>query len=431
MFCEFYQKLPRFFQSLEVAAVLLVEQWLLLILCQKNLLKKIIEKLSAKGLVTKIDDTYAHRLATAERTGGTIEPQIKLQWFVDVNRPIKERGNKSLKGLMLDPVRDGRIRIYPDHFDKTYFHWIENLRDWCISRQIWYGHRVPVWYRGEEIVVGEAPSGDGWTQDEDTLDTWFSSGAWTFSTLGWPNETPDLARFHPTDVLETGHDILFFWIARMILMSQFALGEVPFKNIYLHGIVRDAKGQKFSKSLGNGIDPLDMIAKFGADAVRMSLVVGNAPGMDLRLSEDKIKGYKHFANKLWNITRFILESAEDADLSKLSEADQPLRQELTDLAADVAKDMEDYRMHIAAEKLYSYAWHRLADVILEESKPILAGTDEEAKASRKAVLLLILVDLLALLHPFMPYVTEEIWSSVPGTEGPLMIAAWPSPHASA
>ncbi len=392
--------------------------------------EKIIEKLQAKGLVTKIED-YQHRIATAERTGGIIEPQIKLQWFVDVNKPLKERGNKSLKQLMLEPIQDGRITIIPDHFDKTYFHWIENLRDWCISRQIWYGHRVPVWYRGEKIVVGEEPEGDGWTQDEDTLDTWFSSGAWTFSTLGWPEEAMDLSRFHPTDVLETGHDILFFWIARMILMTQFALGDIPFKTVYLHGIVRDAKGQKFSKSLGNGIDPIDMIAKFGADAVRMSLVVGNAPGMDLRLSEDKIKGYKHFSNKLWNITRFILEHAEDADPAALSEADELLAREVRELAADVTKDMEEQRLHVASEKLYHYAWHRLADVILEESKPIFAGTDEAAKASRKALLMQLLRDLLALLHPFMPYVTEEIWSSLPKVETPLMVAQWPHAHAGA
>lgn len=392
--------------------------------------EKIIEKLQSKGLVVKIED-YQHRIATAERTGGIIEPQIKLQWFVDVNKPIKERGNKSLKELMLEPVRDGRTRIIPDHFDKTYFHWIENLRDWCISRQIWYGHRVPVWYRGEEIAVGEEPSGDGWTQDEDTLDTWFSSGAWTFSTLGWPEETMDLSRFHPTDVLETGHDILFFWIARMMLMTQFALGDIPFRTVYLHGLVRDAKGQKFSKSLGNGIDPIDMIQKFGADAVRMSLVVGNAPGMDLRLSEDKIKGYKHFSNKLWNIARFILENAEDADPAALSEADELLAREVRELAMDVTKDMEEQRLHMAAEKLYHYAWHRLADVILEESKPIFAGTDAAAIASRKALLMQILRGLLALLHPFMPYVTEEIWSSMPGVTTPLMVASWPTGHAGA
>jgi valyl-tRNA synthetase len=387
--------------------------------------EKIVEKLEGKGLVEKIED-YTHNVATAERTGGIVEPQIKLQWFIAVNTPVISRGGKTLKELMLEPVRDGRISIRPGHFDKTYFHWIENLRDWCISRQIWYGHRVPVWYRGEEITVGEAPQGEGWVQDEDTLDTWFSSGLWTFSTLGWPEESEDLRTFHPTDLLETGYDILFFWVARMILMTQFALGDIPFKTVYLHGLVRDAKGRKMSKSLGNNMDPLDVIAKYGADASRMALVVGNAPGTDLRISEDKIKGYKHFANKLWNIARFILENANDADAAALSEADEPLLRELQELGQDVTKDLEEYRAYLAAEKLYHYAWHRLADVILEESKPILGGTDEVARASRKALLMLILSDLLVLLHPFMPFITEEIYQSLPKKDAKfLMIAKWP------
>jgi valyl-tRNA synthetase len=331
---------------------------------------------------------------------------------------------------MLEPVRNGNISILPNHLDKTYYHWIENLRDWCISRQIWYGHRIPVWTRGDEMLVGEPPEGDwataGWTQDEDTLDTWFSSGSWTFSTLGWPDETADLGRFHPTDVLETGHDILFFWIARMILMSQFVLGQIPFRTVYLHGLIRDAKGQKFSKSLGNGIDPIVMIDKFGADASRMAIVVGNTPGLDTRLSEEKIKGYKHFANKLWNITRFILESTEGADLSTgLSETDLALQQDLAAIAADVTKDMEAYRMYLAAEKLYGYAWNELAARIIEESKPILLGDDAVATASRKALLRLLLVDVLKLLHPFMPFVTEEIWQNLPETEGMLIVASWP------
>lgn len=387
--------------------------------------EKVVEWLKEQGLLEKEEDVKQN-ISTAERTGGVIEPLPKLQWFIDVNRPIKERGNKSLKELMLEPVRSGAITILPDHYDKTYYHWIENLRDWCISRQIWYGHRVPVWYRGEEITVGEAPEGEGWVQDEDTLDTWFSSGSWTFSTLGWPDEAPDLARFHPTDVLETAYEILFFWVARMILMSQFVLGEIPFRTVYLHGLIRDAQGRKFSKSLGNGIDPIEVIEKFGADAARMSLVVGNTPGTDMRLSEDRIKGYKHFANKLWNIARFVLENTEGADLkAPLGDSDGALLEEFALIAADVTKDMEAYRLYLAADKLYQYAWNDLAAKILEESKPILAGEDAAAAASRKAVLRIILRDLLALLHPFMPFVTEEIWQSLPEHEGMLMVAPWP------
>jgi valyl-tRNA synthetase len=392
--------------------------------------------LTEQGLAEK-DEPIKQNVATAERTGGIIEPLPKLQWFVDVEREfVPERSEipgieagtpATLKRMMRAAVQSSAIKLLPGHMDKTYYHWIDNLRPWCISRQIWYGHRVPVWYRGDEMAVGEVPSGDGWVQDEDTLDTWFSSGSWTFSTLGWPKQTSDLARFHPTDVIETGYDILFFWIARMILMSGFALGQVPFRTIYLHGIVRDAQGRKFSKSLGNGIDPIDVAAKFGADAARMSLIVGNTPGTDLRLAEDKIKGYKNFANKLWNISRFIQESTQAADLSApLSDEDAALLAELEALSLDVTADMEALRLHLAAEKLYHYAWHRLADEVLESSKKVFAEGAPEAQASRRALLRHQLRTVLALLHPFMPFVTEEIWQSLPETEGFLMVAPWPS-----
>ncbi len=406
---------------------------------------KIVEKLREKGLLVK-EEPYTHNIATAERTGGIIEPQIKLQWFIDVNREVPGHG-KSLKELMLEPVRTSKIRIIPDHFEKTYFHWIENLRDWCISRQIWYGHRVPVWYRGESIAVGQEPEGEGWTQDEDTLDTWFSSGLWTFSTLGWPDPTNDFETYHPTDLLETGHDILFFWVARMILMTEYAVGTIPFRAVYLHGLVRDAQGRKMSKSLGNNLDPLDVAGKFGADAARMALVVGNTPGTDLRISEDKVKGYKHFANKLWNIARFVLENAGKELASEFSEgrktrpsgtepsveetpalvpADIAHLNALNTLTAEVTEDFENYRIYLAAEKLYHYAWHELADKILEESKPIFAGDDAAAKTSRAQLLLLLLDRTLRLLHPFMPFVTEEIWQSLPTKDADyLMVARWP------
>ncbi len=388
------------------------------------------EWLRSEGLLEKEED-IKQSVSTAERTGGIIEPLPKLQWFIDVSKEVPGRG-KSLKELMLEPVKDGRIVILPDYFDKTYFHWIGNLRDWCISRQIWYGHRIPVWYKGDEIAVGEAPSGEGWSQDEDTLDTWFSSGLWTFSTLGWPEETADLKDYHPTDLLETGHDIIFFWVARMILMTQYALEDIPFKTVYFHGLVRDAQGRKMSKSLGNNLDPLDITAKFGADAARMALLVGNTPGTDLKLSEDRIKGYKHFGNKLWNITRFILENSKGMDVSApLTAADETLKQECLEVIKDVTADMESYRLYLASEKLYHYAWHRLADTILEESKPILYGNDMAAKASRQAALAHILDMLLKALHPFMPFITEEIWQSLPEEarlaerSDLLMTAQWP------
>lgn len=381
--------------------------------------------LREEGLLEK-EEVISQNISLAERTSGIIEPLPKLQWFIDVNKEIPGRG-KSLKDLMLEPVKDGRIEIIPEHFNKTYFHWIENLRDWCISRQIWYGHRVPVWYRGEEMVVGQAPEGDDWTQDEDTLDTWFSSGLWTFSTLGWPEATKDLAAYHPTALLETGYDILFFWVARMILMTGFALETIPFRTVYLHGLVRDAQGRKMSKSLGNNLDPLEIAGKYGADAARMALIVGNTPGTDTRISEEKIKGYKNFANKLWNITRYVLTETEGVDLATtLTNTDLLLKEELALLAKDVTLDISEHRIYLAAEKIYHYAWHRLADELIEESKAIFAGSDEEARASRRVLLHALLTDILKLLHPFMPFVTEEIWKSVRTGGTLLMVEKWPA-----
>jgi valyl-tRNA synthetase len=340
----------------------------------------------------------------------------KLQWWIDVNKPIKERNNKTLKDLMREPFEKGEIKIIPDYFSKTYFHWIENLRDWCISRQIWYGHRIPVWYKDQEVFVGtKAPEAEGFEQDSDTLDTWFSSGLWTFSTLGWPDKTEDLKIFHPTDVLETGYEILFFWVARMVLMSEYALGEVPFKNVFLHGTVRDSKGRKMSKSLGNGIDPLEIADKFGADAGRMALVTGTAPGTDSKISEEKIKGYKNFANKIWNITRFILENTDNLDLEKNTENN--LTEEFNKIKKDITSDMENYRFHLASEKIYQYVWHRFADEIIEESKK---------NKSILPTLLFIWTDCIKILHPFIPFVTEEIWSMMPNKKNILMVEQWPS-----
>jgi valyl-tRNA synthetase len=400
---------------------------------------QIIEKLQSKGLIEKIEDNYIHNIATAERTEAVIEPQIMNQWFIDVNKPIKDRGNKSLKELMLDAVRSEEINIIPDRFERVYYNWIENLRDWCISRQIWYGHRIPVWYKGEEIYCGiEAPSEDGWTQDEDTLDTWFSSGLWTFSTLGWPDlNARDLKTYHPTNVLETGYDIIFFWVARMILMSTYLLGEVPFKTVYMHGLVRDAQGRKMSKSLGNIIDPLDVSKKYGADAVRMSLIIGTGPGNDTKMSEDKIRAYKNYANKLWNITRFVLSSCDGISLNKnfdkYTEKDLELIKEIDESILDITKDMEAFRFYMAGEKIYAYTWSRFADVIIEESKIIILNDSEEKKISKQQFLLHTLEKILKILHPFMPFVTEEIWGILPAnTDKPienknlLMVTKWPT-----
>ncbi len=390
---------------------------------------KIVEKLKEKGLLVSIDENYVNRVATAERTGGMIEPQIMLQWFVDVNKKIPSRDNKSLKELMLEPVREGKIKIIPNHFEKVYFNWIENLRDWCISRQIWYGHRIPVWYRGDEIYCGmEAPNGEGWIQDEDTLDTWFSSGLWTFSTLGWPNKTKDLENYHPTTVLETGHDILFFWIARMILMSQYLMGVVPFENVYLHGMVRTADGKKMSKSLGEkAIDPLDIIAKYGNDALRMAMIVGNTPGNDLKLNENDIRGYGKFTNKVWNAARFVMEQTKDLDINSLptlDEEDRKSEEELNILLTEVSKEMDEYRFSLVAEKLYHYFWHTFADIIIERSKTkILENKNAD---SAQALLYTQLHTLLRALHPFIPFVTEEIWSMMPKIENNLLLVEkWP------
>ena len=410
---------------------------------------KVIEVLEDKGLVESVDEKYVHNVATNSRGGGILEPQIKEQWFVDVNKEfvlehseipgVAQGSTVTLKSLMREAVAAGGISIGPERFMRVYYNWIDNLRDWCISRQIWYGHRVPVWYKKDadgtilESYCGtEAPSEDGWEQDSDTLDTWFSSGLWTMSTLGWPDETPDLATYHPTNVLETGYDILFFWVARMILMTTYLRGQLPFRHVYLHGIVRDHKGQKMSKSIGNVIDPLDMIEKYGADATRLSLIMGAAPGNDLPLSEDKTRGYKHFANKVWNITRFVLTHTHDLDTSatvSYSAREQEIRARKAEVIAQVDQQIAAFRLDLAADLIYQFVWKEFADEILEESKDILAGDDAAARTARQALLQECLVDNIKLLHPFMPYVTETIWTYLPEhlTEAPqLMVAPWPT-----
>jgi len=389
----------------------------------------IVNWLKENDLLEK-EEEINQNVSTAERTGAIIEPLPKLQWFINVNKKIKNRNNKSLKELMLEPVRDEKIKILPNHFEKVYFNWIENLRDWCISRQIWYGHRIPVWYRENEIYCDiEAPQGEGWIQDEDTLDTWFSSGLWTFSTLGWPEKTEDLKNYHPTTVLETGHDLIFFWIARMILMSQYLLEEIPFKNVYFHGMIRTADGKKMSKSLGDkAVDPLDIIAKYGNDALRMAMIIGNTPGNDLKLNENDIRGYAKFCNKIWNASRFVLENIKELNfenLSELDEEDKISQKDLKDLIKEISKEMSEFRFSLVAEKLYHYFWHTFADIIIERSKKKIL--ENKNSNSAKTLVYLQLETLLRAFHPFIPFITEEIWTTLPTKNKKLLLVEnWPN-----
>ena len=399
----------------------------------------IADKLKEQGLVEKEEETVQN-LSKAQRTGGVIEPLPKLQWFIAVNKKFKAKTGKlkniaqgqevTLKEVMKTAVESGQVNIMPERFEKIYFHWIDNLRDWCISRQIIYGHQIPVWYKGEEAHCGiDAPQGEGWVQDTDTLDTWFSSGLWTFSTLGWPKETIDLKTFHPTSVMMPGYEILFFWVARMVLMSGFLLGDIPFHRVYLHGIVRDKQGRKFSKSLNNGIDPLEMTAKYGTDALRFALVFGAAPGNDVIFDEQKVKGMKHFANKLWNIARFIMANVEKSDykFEAQTDADKAILEALEKTAGSVTKNLDNFMLHEAAQDIYQFSWRELADVYLEKSKEQLK--DEQLKVNTEKILLHNLIWTLKLLHPFMPFLTEHIWQllkerNLVKTDW-LMVADWP------
>lgn len=410
---------------------------------------KIVEKLDSKGLLVKTDEKYTHTVALNSRGGGVIEPQIKLQWFIDVNREVVQwKGSTiSLKEVMQDVVRSGDIQIIPERFEKIYFHWIDNLRDWCISRQIWWGHRIPVWYKGAEEFSGvQPPDGDDWIQDPDTLDTWFSSALWTWSTLVDPKLTedysltlreiieksPDIQKFHPTQVMETGYDIIFFWVARMILMTTYATGEIPFDTVYLHGMIRDRNGKKMSKSNPEGtIDPLDIISRYGADALRMSMIIGQSPGNDQKLYEEKIAGYRNFINKLWNASRFVLMQCEEAGVNphtvaasrqqtadSLSLADRALLSVLQDLIADVTDGLENYRLSEVGERLYGFTWDYFCDWYLELSKG----------EANPAVLLYALRTIVALLHPYCPFVTEELWGHMK-PEGADMLIKQPWPKA--
>lgn len=401
----------------------------------------IADRLQADGVLEKVEDV-PQALPIAERGGAPVEQLPMEQWFVRVNKPFTLRQNTlnkwkkgdtaTLKELMLEAVQSSATNIVPERFEKTYFHWVNNLRDWCISRQIWFGHQIPVWYKGDEMQVSQVSPGEGWVQDPDTLDTWFSSGMWTFSVFGWPDgasvdangnlvKSGDLAVYHPTAVLETGYDILFFWVARMILMSTYALGDVPFKDTYLHGLVRDDQGRKMSKSLGNILDPLDLIPKYGTDAVRLSVLIGSTPGQDLKLSEAKIEGLRNFTNKLWNISRFILMKCGDKrDIERyeergLTDADKWIFDRLAEVTTEASSLVDQYQLSLAAEKLRDFTWSDLADWYLEIAK---------VEGDKEDILLDLLRRMLVLWHPFMPFVTESIWRYA-GWEGVLMNQAWP------
>jgi valyl-tRNA synthetase len=411
---------------------------------------KVVEKLREKGLLVKEDPSYVHRVAVSYRGGGMIEPQIKEQWFVSVDKRVVQwrRRELSLKEVMQEVVHTGLINIIPERFEKEYFRWIDNLRDWCISRQIWWGHRIPVWYRKDagaiDIHVGALPpKGEGWEQDPDTLDTWFSTGLWTWSTLIDPSlaqdasltleelleKSPDFRKFHPTQIMETGYDILFFWVARMILMTTYVTGDVPFETVYLHGLIRARDGRKMSKSDPDTmIDPLDMIAKYGADALRLSLTLGQSPGADSRLYEEKIAGYRNFVNKLWNASRFVLMQCEERgvdphaittlpSLKELSLADRALLHALEVLTEDVTDGLQKYRLSEVGERLYSFTWDYFCDWYLEFSK----------ESVNFPVLVHALRRILKLLHPYTPFVTEELWASVkPHDAGMLIAEQWPA-----
>ena len=392
----------------------------------------IIEWLKNNRLLER-EEIIEQNIPKAQRSGGIIEPLPKRhQFFVNVNKPIRERGNKTIKELLREVVTTEKIKILPERFEKIYLNWIDNLRDWSISRQIWYGIMPPVWYKppapiGDKLdyVVSKTSPGKEWTRFNDTLDTWFSSGLWTFSTLGWPEETEDFKTFHPTDVLETAYDILFFWVARMILMSQVLIGDIPFRTVYIHGLVRDEKGRKISKSLGTNIDPVDMIEQYGADAVRMAMIIGTSAGNDSKVSLEKFKAYKHFANKLWNISRFVLMNINpDIIDSKpiLTAKENGYLSELDGIVKETTRNFDEFKFYLAAEKIYHYIWHTFADKIIEEEKEAVKNGSTLAQW----LVFSILVTCLKLLHPFMPFITEEIWSKLPiKNKKMLLIEDWP------
>ena len=391
--------------------------------------KAIVAQLEEEGYLVRIEP-HNHNVGTHDRCHTTVEPMVKKQWFVKMDELAKPA---------IEAVKNGDLRFVPEHFDRTYLHWLENIRDWCISRQLWWGHRIPAYYCdecGEIVVSREQPTVcpkcgcTHLTQDENTLDTWFSSALWPFSTLGWPEQTEDLDYFYPTSVLVTGYDIIFFWVIRMVFSGYEHTGKSPFKDVLIHGLVRDEQGRKMSKSLGNGIDPLEVIDQYGADALRLTLVTGNAPGNDMRFSEKKILASRNFANKVWNASRFMLMNIEKADLSNVSladltPADKWILSKANTLVKDVTENMENYDLGIAVAKLYDFIWEEFCDWYIEMVKPRLYNDEDATKAAALYTLKNVLITALKLLHPYMPFITEEIFCSMQDEEESIMVSDWP------
>ncbi|MFI5560519.1 valine--tRNA ligase [Amycolatopsis japonica] len=388
------------------------------------------EKLREQGRIVAEKRPYLHSVGHSERSKEPIEPRLSLQWFVKVGPLAKAAG---------DAVRDGRVNVHPPEMEKRYFDWVDNLHDWCISRQLWWGHRIPVWYgpNDEVVCVGpdeEPPSGEGWTQDPDVLDTWFSSGLWPFSTLGWPEKTPDLNKFYPTSVLVTGYDILFFWVVRMMMFGLYATGEAPFKTIALHGMVRDQFGKKMSKTAGNGVDPIEWMDKYGTDALRFTLTRGANPGTDVPIGEEWVAGSRNFTTKLWNATKFAMMNGADANAplppaAELTEADRWILGRLGNVVEEVTGYLADYQFAKATDTLYQFTWTELCDWYLELSKVQVFQGDEARVTATRAVLGHVFDTVLKLLHPFIPFITEKLWTALTGRDS-LVIAPWPVADAS-
>ncbi len=391
--------------------------------------KAILADLEACGALVKTEE-YSHNVGACYRCGTTVEPVTSAQWFVKMEPLAKEA---------IRVVKEGRIKFVPERFTKIYMNWMENVHDWCISRQLWWGHRIPAWYCdecGHITVAKEDPScceHCGSThihQEEDVLDTWFSSGLWPFSTMGWPEQTPELAYFYPTDVLVTGYDIIFFWVARMVCMAMAEMGEVPFKTVYIHGLVRDGQGRKMSKSLGNGIDPIEIIDQYGADALRFTLYTGNSPGNDTRFSAEKVEASRNFCNKIWNASRYVLmnlDIEEEGLPQHLTVDDKWILSRYNDLVKEVTENMDRYELGIAAEKLYSFIWDTYCDWYIELTKPRLQNKeDQAAREGAQRVLSYVLSGTMQLLHPFMPFLTETIWQALPHQGDSIMRSAWPT-----